>query len=615
MSNKEDSFSSTKGEESPPVEDVNNNTTNTNAHNHVHNPHQDNNTNGQSTLNTPLSAFKKRSKGKRSSSVSFTEPSDKEESSASTYNSTPSNTNSSYSNLTRSTSSTSSSTSGAVANNTNTSPPPNNNVNRALPLTRSISSESDKLKSFDRTSNYSAAFLDDDVIVAALGAEMASEQGLPLSDSESMFDPNILESTSLLSINNGSNDPITPKASKFQIWKATMRQTLQQNRSIVLWCIGCIFFNTMMIYSLKQSTNRIPKYPYFLLWFTSIPLVFLFSLYLAFIWLFTNQITPQMRQISQVKFFWVGLLTTLNGFLMLFASPHVPGVLQALIGPSVSMIPLSMLCSAIMLRRKYNLVQVGSVLVILIGLFVAFFPSLHDSNSDNSIWWNLIFFIASIPIAFATVYQEKAFQEQKIHLSYMLFWCSVYQCMTILLGFPVDFIPKFGRAESMDDFWKDQKHAFQCFVNNPEPDCKDCDCPLLSLFLVLFVLSYVLSSIFALGVVKYGNATFSFIVVTLCIPLSEFVFNMKFLMGKYVEPMRIWNLVSLVILCLGVLPYRFFDQVPIKDKQTRGGLMMNSPTDSIYVSAVPTYLAFQSQVIAGNDKPVVGNNEVHWTFP
>jgi hypothetical protein len=75
----------------------------------------------------------------------------------------------------------------------------------------------------------------------------------------------------------------------------------------------------------------------------------------------------------------------------------------------------------------------------------------------------------------------------------------------------------------------------------------------------MFVLFYVLSSFFVLGVVKYGNASFSFIVGTISTPLSEFAFSWRFLMGDQVESISPYNYGALVALLIGVVIYRIFD--------------------------------------------------------
>jgi hypothetical protein len=40
-----------------------------------------------------------------------------------------------------------------------------------------------------------------------------------------------------------------------------------------------------------------------------------------------------MRKVPQYKMAIIGVLTTANGIFILFASPNVPGVMQALLGP------------------------------------------------------------------------------------------------------------------------------------------------------------------------------------------------------------------------------------------------------------------------------------------
>jgi len=65
---------------------------------------------------------------------------------------------------------------------------------------------------------------------------------------------------------------------------------------------------------------------------------------------------------------------------------------------------------------------------------------------------------------------------------------------------------------------------------------------------------------FTLGVVKYGNAAFSFLVATLSTPLTEFAFAWPWLVQAEFQPISIYNYISLAILVIGVIIYRIFER-------------------------------------------------------
>jgi len=194
------------------------------------------------------------------------------------------------------------------------------------------------------------------------------------------------------------------------------------------------------------------------------------------------------------------------------------------------------------------------------------YPSLTGTNSNQtalpSAWyWNICFAVGSIPAALASVVEEKFFSESKIHISYMLCWSNFYQVVTIFLSFPVDCIPGFG-STTFSNFFQQQKYAFQCFAGQdiPADICKDCECGDAWKWVILFQISYIGTNAGLLGVVKYGSATFSYLVSTLVLPLSEFCFAIKFIMGQNVETLSSFNYGALAILLLGVSVYRFFEK-------------------------------------------------------
>jgi hypothetical protein len=143
----------------------------------------------------------------------------------------------------------------------------------------------------------------------------------------------------------------------------------------------------------------------------------------------------------------------------------------------------------------------------------------------------------------------------------MLAWSTLWQTLSTFASFPLDAIPHFGTAHSITDVFRRQAEAFKCLAgHNIDPTfCPTCDCPSAAFNVTMLILCYVLASFFLLGVVKYGNATFSFIVGTVSTPLSEFAFSSRLLMGGQAETISPYNYGALVALLIGVVLYRIFD--------------------------------------------------------
>ncbi|KAL6076668.1 hypothetical protein QOT17_002790 [Balamuthia mandrillaris] len=170
-----------------------------------------------------------------------------------------------------------------------------------------------------------------------------------------------------------------------------------------------------------------PDFPYFIFWLTTIFFVIAFYAFLFVVWLMGG-IPRSMWSIPQYKFMIIGTLTTLKGIFMLFSNSHVPGVMQALLGPTVVTIPMAMGCSFLLLKSRYAWKQVGAVVLIMASLFIALCPSFFGTGHKDTgnVGWNFCFLFGSLPLTIATVYQEKVFEDVPIHMAYMLAWGSLY---------------------------------------------------------------------------------------------------------------------------------------------------------------------------------------------
>lgn len=127
---------------------------------------------------------------------------------------------------------------------------------------------------------------------------------------------------------------------RYETWKSETGFILKKNSwKILIWVVAAIISNVGQTIYLQKASAVMSQYPYFLFWFTCIPFVLIFFVYWAFIRFATHQMDDQ-APVPQYKYFILGLTTTLNGLLMLFAAPNVPGLMQALLGPTIATIPL-----------------------------------------------------------------------------------------------------------------------------------------------------------------------------------------------------------------------------------------------------------------------------------
>jgi len=589
--------------------------------------------------------------------------------------------------------------------------------------------------------------------------------------------------------------------------------------SVLFWCTGAIFGSVMQNVYLEECGRKMPIYSYFIFWSTTIPFCVVFFAALAVVhW--RGEIGDGERGIPQYKWIIIGVLNMMNGLLLLNSNPHVPGAMQALLGPQVATIPLSMLVSLVMLRVRYRWTHVLSVLVIMGGIFVALYPSIfqsgvteagfsatapptaavasslslppptstttssssssmslwegslgveesdnnsggggggmglyaslvqpiatmvylgasgevmsvlgtlsfpatvnasagelivslyanatagggpgtllfsgsvsvatpsaspnHPSSSsffssfspsrsttpsssastlsptsssssawvavpyemdlpnplgcgaffyvglnytastgtlpavevactpttgsaDSSYWywsnsmemwmpqmssssngsmavsactssyieiqangidegsasWNLLWFCGSIPLVFSSVYEERVFGQEHVHVLYMLAWTTLYQSLSIYATFWVDAIPNFGSSDNVHDIFTNQWNAIQCVFGHQISACPECVCSQAWWNWVLFTIGYLIANFFMLGVIKYCGATFYYVVSAISVPLTTFAFSWKALLGPDAESLNNYVYYALGVLLLGIILYRLSGQ-------------------------------------------------------
>eukprot|EP01113_Clastostelium_recurvatum_P037920 TRINITY_DN5599_c0_g2_i1.p1 TRINITY_DN5599_c0_g2~~TRINITY_DN5599_c0_g2_i1.p1 ORF type:complete len:469 (-),score=89.32 TRINITY_DN5599_c0_g2_i1:56-1462(-) len=425
------------------------------------------------------------------------------------------------------------------------------------------------------------------------------------------------ERSPLLSLNDTSHkQQLTDNA----WWHAYLTPPRRKSLGILFWVVSTIVTSVWQGVALKQAGTALPDFPYFIFWFTAAIFVIVFFLFLWFLQYFTNEITPEVTRISQKKLFIVGGLTTLNGVFLLFANAQVSGILQALLGPTIVTIPIAMVTSFFMLRTHYSWKQIGSVVIILGGVVVALLPSLMtpqggDAGETNSPFWVIMWALGSVPLCISTVYQEKAFADSPVHIAYMLAWSTLWQFVTIIMLAPVAGIPKFGTT-TFSNLPRHEVAGVLCFFDVPSFDagqCPDvCNCHKAWIYVTSFTVAYILQNFANLGLVKYGNATFSFVAATVSMPLTAFAFSLNIIMGDQAEAFAKLNYVALSILLVGVVLYRVFDK-DVVASATSNSEPTSSSTHNIPSSSGPSAAPSSSSSSSLSSAVIVGPPSVHNT--
>ena len=247
---------------------------------------------------------------------------------------------------------------------------------------------------------------------------------------------------------------------------------------------------------------------YFVLFFCSLSFTIVFTLFA--LWFgYKKQITASMLSIRWVKYMLiVGVFDALNGFLIVFSShaSRVPAALSSILIQSI--IPFTFIFSKILLRKKYRLIHILAVGVVMVGIIFSLVPTFKrmgespDSTHLAHGWyWPFVFIIGCLPAALMNIFQEKLQikytqkarenQERITRFSVMYFQAveSTFQFGTIALCFALDIVPGFGTSPDIDTFWTTFSNGFKCFFN--DPSLAGGRCNYAGATGVLFIVSYL----------------------------------------------------------------------------------------------------------------------------
>lgn len=224
---------------------------------------------------------------------------------------------------------------------------------------------------------------------------------------------------------------------------------------------------------------------YFVLFFCSFSFTIIFTI-LALWFGYKKQITQSMLSLRWIKYMViVGVFDAANGFLIVFSShgSRVPPALSSILIQSI--IPFTFIFSKILLPKKYRLLHLLSVGLVLAGVVFSLVPTfkrMHDGTASTVLkdgwYWPFIFIIGCLPAALMNIFQEqlqikytqqaRENQEHITRFSVMYFQAveSTFQFGTIALCFGLDLVPDFGTSKDISSFWTAFSNGFKCFFND-----------------------------------------------------------------------------------------------------------------------------------------------------
>ena len=233
----------------------------------------------------------------------------------------------------------------------------------------------------------------------------------------------------------------------------------------------------------------------------------------------------------------VGFLNSLNGWLIVYASPsdRTPPLIQAVLQNAGVLFSVPFSKIFLQDRKPYCSILPGfAAILILSSVVVSLLPSLISSNNGTSglnsataIAWCLIYFAGLAPGAGYNVCQQLYFlradmlspdispRTQARGTLRALFYGNLAQAISYLLFFWIDLLPWFGETSSLDTFRQDTAFSLACSVGGPSLSSylsnKECQNS-TQLWAWVFILGYAISYVGA-SVLNRESATFNMLVL------------------------------------------------------------------------------------------------------
>jgi len=260
-----------------------------------------------------------------------------------------------------------------------------------------------------------------------------------------------------------------------------------------------------------------------------------------------------------------------------YASPpdRTPPILQAIlvnVGILYSM-PLTKLFVKGKAKINYfQLLPLLALAAVVLGIGISIVPSVitlvknpnsWDQSGAGGIIWIIIFIIGVAPGAVYNVLQERFLARRardKIlgrhvfidELVVLLFGC-IFQVLTIVVIFPVDFLPKFGFSENISGWAQALTQSCKCFVNAVE-GCSD------AWWLgIIFNAGYIISYLGTIGL-NNESANYGLLASTLTTPVAAAFWLIFSNLNPNPEPTPWYYVVpATLLLLIGTLLWKFWE--------------------------------------------------------
>jgi len=172
--------------------------------------------------------------------------------------------------------------------------------------------------------------------------------------------------------------------------------------------------------------------------------------------------------------------------------------------------------------------------------------------------WPIIFLASIFPNAFSNVYKEKNLKSVDLDVWYLNGWIAIYQGIFGLISIPAITIPFPKPAEvitfkEMGQYLVDSSKCFFQGINSRPND----DCPYVIYIFFIYLAFNIGFNVCMLIIFKRGSAVLFTIASTARLPLTGFLFQVKFLAGAKTVMLTIYDYLALIAIIIGIVLYRY----------------------------------------------------------
>eukprot|EP00475_Leptophrys_vorax_P038553 TRINITY_DN6820_c0_g1_i4.p1 TRINITY_DN6820_c0_g1~~TRINITY_DN6820_c0_g1_i4.p1 ORF type:complete len:439 (+),score=77.41 TRINITY_DN6820_c0_g1_i4:73-1317(+) len=326
--------------------------------------------------------------------------------------------------------------------------------------------------------------------------------------------------------------------------------------------IGCRTVDQVMYYRLAR------KYASYT-W--ALGAIILISGYMIVLWpvvwfktYVSKEITDEHRKCPQKPLFVMAIFDTLGTVVGTWPLPYIPSSITNIL--SNSALPMTMLCSVILLRTKYKWTHYLGALLVTSGIIVRLIPTITASEHERLILpgvWIPTYVLSFLPSALSHVYKEGALKGMNCNLWHFNAWIGVWQLLLGILSIPTVFIPWPGtRTIAPSELGAYLSDASTCFFlgENPRPGSPDICEGVLLLFIVYLVFNVAFNQL-QLVVFKSGSSVLVAVASTAKLPLVDILLLWGLLAGEaQIQSITVNDIIALIIIIIGICTYRWHNE-------------------------------------------------------